>query len=257
MTFTLPISLFVTVLIAMGLFVLAWMRRPALPRASLALASAGIVALTLATGGISCRRGREPRVAVMADCSPSTRGASFRDTRWLRSRVRELVGSRKYDLFAFADTSRKLNEGDVIREMPSDQTNFAPPANADAIVLFSDGRFDLPASSPPVTVVVDPILAHPSDASIVNLEERGNELAAEVRNSGAPRTLNWVNRKRQATTAPAGSTVVTTRLVTTTETITARLSPGDAWPENDVLAIRPSPPIASQRWWVGDAPPRG
>src|SRR5690349_9980298 len=99
MTFTSPISLFFAVLIAIGLFVLAWMRRPALPRVSIALAAASITALTLATGGISCRSGREPRVAVMVDCSPSTRGASFRDARWLRSRVRDLLGSRRYDLY--------------------------------------------------------------------------------------------------------------------------------------------------------------
>src|SRR2546427_486171 len=156
MTFTSPILLFLAVLIAIALFVVGWMRRPALPRASLLLAMCGIIFLTLATGGVSCRRGREPRVAGMGGCSPSTRGAGFRDAEWVRARVRR-----------------------------------------------------------------------------------------------------WVNKQRNSATPPTGSPFLTTRLGTTTETITARLSRVDAWRENDALAIRPSPPMASQRWWVGDSPPRG
>src|SRR2546430_17537272 len=142
MTFTSPISLFLAVLIAIALFVVGWMRRPALPRASLLLAMCGIIFLTLATGGISCRRGREPRVAVMVDCSPSTRGASFRDAKWVRSRVRELLGNRPYELYAFADTSKRIRETDAITEMPADHTTFSPPPLAQ-ILLFSDGRFDV------------------------------------------------------------------------------------------------------------------
>src|SRR6266480_1610143 len=118
MTFTSPISLFIAVLIAIALFVVGWMRRPALPRASLLLAMCGIIFPTLATGGISCRRGREPRIAVMVDCSPSTRGASFRDAKWLRSRVRELLGNRAYDLYTFADASRRITENDALSEIP-------------------------------------------------------------------------------------------------------------------------------------------
>src|SRR5256885_1037263 len=256
MTFTSPVSLFLAVLIAIALFVVGWMRRPALPRASLLLAMCGIIFLTLATGGISCRRGREPKIAVMVDCSPSTRGASFRDTKWVRSRAQELLGNRPYELYAFADTPQRMRETDTIAEISADHTTFSPPP-VDQILLFSDGRFDVPAVIPPTHVVIDPALASPNDAAVVELEERGNQLAADVRNTGSPRVLSWMNKQRQSATAPTGSTVLTTRLVTTTETITARLSPGDAWPENDALAIRPSPPMASQRWWVGDSPPRG
>jgi hypothetical protein len=256
MTFTSPISLFLAVLIAIALFVVGWMRRPALPRVSLLLAMFGIIFLTLATGGISCRRGREPRIAIMVDCSPSTRGASFRDAEWVRSRLRELLGDRPYELYAFADTSQRMREDDAIAEMPADHTTFSPPP-VDHVLLFSDGRVDVPPTTPPVHVVIDPALASPEDAAIVELEEPGNQLAATVRNTGKERVLSWVNKQRQSATAPTGSTVLTTPLVTTTETITARLSPADAWPENDALAIRPSPPMASQRWWVGDAPPRG
>ncbi len=192
----------------------------------------------------------------MVDCSPSTRGASFRDAKWLRSRVGELLGNRAYELYAFADTSQRLRETDALAEISADRTTFSPPP-VDQILLFSDGRFDVPAVIPPTHVVIDPALASPNDAAIVELEERGNQLAANVRNTGPPRVLSWVNKQRQAATAPTGSTVLTTRLVTTTETITARLSPADAWPENDALAIRPSPRMASQRWWIGDSAPRG
>src|SRR4051794_31892527 len=69
MHFTSPISLFIAVLIAIAIFIVGWTRRPALPRLSIVLASAGIIALTLATGGISCRSGGTPRVAVMVDLS--------------------------------------------------------------------------------------------------------------------------------------------------------------------------------------------
>lgn len=256
MTFTSPISLFIAVLIAIALFVVGWMRQPALPRTSLLLAMCGVSFLALAAGGISCRRGREPKIAVMVDCSPSTRGASFHDAKWVRSRARELLGNRAYELYAFADTSQRMRETDALAEMPADHTTFSPPP-VDQILLFSDGRFDVPPVIPPTHVVIDPALASPNDAAVVELEERGNQLAANVRNTGSPRVLGWVNKQRQAATAPTGSTVLTTHLVTTTETITARLSPPDAWPENDALAIRPSPPMASQRWWVGDSPPRG
>jgi hypothetical protein len=256
MTFTSPISLFIAVLIAIALFVLAWMRRPALPSASLWLAAGGVVCLMLAAGGISCRSGREPRVAVMIDCSPSTRGASFRDLNWVKSRAGELLGDRPTDFYAFADSTRKLGASDAVGEMPSDHTSFDPPPD-DAVLLFSDGRFDAPPVTPPVYAVIDPALASPIDASVVDLEERGTQMVADVKNTGSPRELVWVNQHRQSATAPTGSTVLSTHLVTTTEPITARLSPGDAWPENDALSIRPSPPTASQRWWVGDSPPRG
>src|SRR5215204_2159295 len=109
MTFTSPITLFIAVLIALGIFVTAWIRRPALPRTSLWLAAVGIMSLTLAAGGISCRTGDGGSIAVMVDLSPSTRGASFRDARWLRARLRNLLGSKAFDLYAFADTTRKLN----------------------------------------------------------------------------------------------------------------------------------------------------
>src|SRR2546430_3737343 len=212
MTFTSPILLFLAVLIAIALFVVGWMRRPALPRASLLLAMCGIIFLTLATGGISCRRGREPRIAVMVDCSPSTRGASFRDAKWVRSRVRELLGNRAYELYAFADISRRIGESETLAEMPADHTTFASPP-VDQILLFSDGRFDTPPVVPPIHAVIDPALASPNDAAIVELEERGNQLAATVRNTGPERVLSWVNKQRQSATAPTGSTVLTTRLV--------------------------------------------
>src|SRR3954470_21483987 len=127
MTFTSPISLFIAVLIAIALFVVGWMRRPALPRKSLLLAMCGIIFLALATGGISCRRGREPKIAVMVDCSPSTRDASFRDAKWVRSRVGELLGNRAFELYTFADASQRMRETDALAEMGADHTAFSPP----------------------------------------------------------------------------------------------------------------------------------
>ncbi len=253
MTFTSPISLFIAVLIAIAFFVVGWMRRPALSRTSLILASFGMIALVLSAGGISCRHGHEPRIAVMVDCSPSTRGASFRDSHWLQTRVHELLGSRPFELYAFADTLHPLEEGDAISEMPADHTVLSPPP-VDAVLLFSDGRFDSPPVTPAIDVVIDPALSSPVDARVTDLEQRADELVASVDNTGEPRVLNWLDTQRHSTTAPTGSTILSMRGLTTTETIAARLSPGDLWPENDALSIRPSPPMASQRWWIGDAP---
>src|SRR5439155_7530396 len=33
--------------------------------------------------------------------------------------------------------------------------------------------------------------------------------------------------------------------------ITAKLNPGDQWPENEQLQIRVPPPNLSERWWIG------
>ena len=256
MTFTSPISLFIAVLIAIAFFVVGWMRRPALSRTSLILASFGIDCTDTSAGGISCRRGHEPRIAVMVDCSSSTRGASFRDSHWLQTRVHELLGSRPFELYAFADTLHPLEEGDAISEMPADHTVLSPPP-VDAVLLFSDGRFDSPPVTPAIDVVIDPALSSPVDARVTDLEQRADELVASVDNTGEPRVLNWLDTQRHSTTAPTGSTILSMRGLTTTETIAARLSPGDLWPENDALSIRPSPPMASQRWWIGEAPLAG
>jgi hypothetical protein len=256
MTFTSPISLFLAVLITLTIFIFAWVRRPALPGVSLWLAAGGIIALALAAGGVSCRRGKEMKFAVMVDCSPSTRGASFRDAGWLRSRIHELIGSRPYSVYGFSDGVKRISEDDAIEEMGAERTVLGPPQE-DAVLLFSDGRLDAAAVMPPVFAVVDPALDSPSDAAVVDLENHGDQIDADVRNTGEPRTLEWIDRQRTATTAPSGSVVLSTKSGAGHETITARLSAGDLWPENDALSIRPSPAMASQRWWVGDSPPGG
>src|SRR5262249_13261405 len=134
------------------------------------------------------------------------------------------------------------------------RTTFLPPP-VDEIVLFSDCQFALPASSPPTYVVVDPNLESPGDARVARLEFRDKQIAAVIVNDGAPRELGWQGAEPSQSTAPTGST---TQIATPHEgagVVSARLAPGDRWPENDALAILASPPMNSQRWWIGTGEP--
>src|SRR5436190_17295204 len=71
--------------------------RLAVPRATLVLAAAGIILLALAAGGLTWMKPMARPVAVLVDLSPSTRGASYRDPKVLRQRIRELVGDIPYE----------------------------------------------------------------------------------------------------------------------------------------------------------------
>ncbi len=165
---------------------IAIVRRIDVPIMSAMLLAAGVISLAMAAGGPVWHRSEPGTIAVMVDLSPSTRGARFRDADFLRRRARELIGDSARQFFAFADHNVAIDPAKPMEEMPADQTRFSPAA-ADAIVLFSDARFDLPKSSPPVYVAVDENLENVSDASVQRLELRGRTLAATIANSGPPR----------------------------------------------------------------------
>ena len=194
----------------------------------------------------------------MVDLSPSTRGARFRNPDFLRQRLAQLIGDAPYQLIAFAAENRPLDPAGPFDEMPADRTVFSPP-NADAIVLFSDGQFDLPEHSPPVYVALDEGLENVADGSVRNLEIRGNSLAATIANSGPPREASFPN-----STTPIGpGTFLVTRPIpdgaSTAEALpsaaTVKLNPSDLWPENDSLTLAISPAPASEMWWIGQNPP--
>ena len=256
LTFSSPATLWaalVLVAIATGV---ALVRRPALPATSKLLGLVALLLLALAAGEPAWRRPGVTDVAVLVDLSPSTRGARFRDPEQLRRRVGELLGGAPHRLLYFGGAppadGAPPTEGGALADIPSDRTVFRPPAAA-MVLLFSDARFDPPPYSPPTFVVVDDALEQPADAAVERMEVRGGELAITVRNTGGPRTLSLSGADQVP--IPAGGLVVTRPLPPglATHTVAARLSPGDAWPENDALSIVLPPPPQSERWRVGAA----
>src|SRR6266508_915381 len=111
----------------------------------------------------------EPReIAVMVDLSPSTRTAQYRDAKFLQQRIRTLLGQNPYRVVYFSDEARAQVAADPLPDLPSQKTIFNPPPAA-AVLLFSDGRCDLPAAAPPTFIAVDPMLENPPDASVKQL----------------------------------------------------------------------------------------
>jgi hypothetical protein len=211
-----------------------------------------MVCLIGATGNFVWRSAEHRRIAVMADLSPSTRGAAYRDRAVLQRRIGELLGNTPYDLVLFSD--RNVSDDGTLAEMPAERTVFSP-VPADAILLFSDGRFPLPDYSPPVFAVLDPLLENSSDAAITGMAYVGDQLAVTVANTGLPRVLTLHGVTGPPTETIAGTRTILRPLAHSGERIWAEVSPGDAWPENDSMSIPPPPPLPSERWWIGrDAP---
>jgi len=225
-------------------------RRIDVPAVSAWLMSGGIVLLALAAAGPVWHRPRPGTIAVMVDLSPSTRGAKFRNPDFLRQRLAQLIGDVPFRLIAFAAENRPLDPTGPFDEMPADRTVFAP-VKADAIVLFSDARFDLPDRSPPIYAALDEGLENVADGSVRNLEIRGNSLAATIANTGPPREASFPD---STTPIGTGTFLVTRPIPDGATAATVKLNPSDLWPENDSLTLAVSPTPASQRWWVGQNP---
>jgi len=218
----------------------------------------GALGLILSLAGPTLDHAAPGRVVVMVDLSPSTRSATFRDRPALFARIGQLLGSTTFDVYAFASDARPLPDGQSLSDVPVDVTTFTPPPGADAVVVFSDGRFVLPTSGAATYPVLDPALSRTSDTSVRRLESRdgGRQLAVTFHNS--------TDDARRATLThvkpPAGATVTRGELVVTRDLLPApgvagaRLSPKDAWPENDALDLAVAPAPASQRWWVTQNP---
>lgn len=238
--------------------VIVLIRRPAAPRKTLFLAGIGLICLAMAAGKPTWNRPKEQIVAVMVDLSASTRTAKYRDRAKLERRIRELLRDKPYRLHYFADGSREVNPAaSRLADIPSDRTTYVPPAAA-AVLLFSDCRFKLPEQSPPTNVCVDIGLDDPPDAAVANLEIRGKEVAVSLRNSGAPRRVTIDGAApgpHGPTTLPAGSLMIDGSLAAGSSRVSAELSPGDAWPENDALQTNVPAPQRLERWWIGAPSP--
>jgi len=246
-----PAALTVAALIGLAAIIVTVRRRP---RHFAALFTAGTVLLVLAAGDVRWLAPAERQVTVMVDLSPSTRGAGFRQLDLLRNRVAQLLGQTQSKVIFFSDrnTDGALDGSLSLDEMPCEQTVFSPPST-DAVLLFSDGRFSVPAHAPPVYPVLDPSLEKAQDAAITSMRYIGDQLAVAVSNNGSPRAVTLHGVLGEATELARGNQVIARPVDPAATRIWAELSPGDNWPENDSMSIPPPPPLPTQRWWVGSA----
>ena len=250
------VGMFAMAMAAVAIFVGLW-RRIELPKLSAALLGAGTILLAVAAGGPVWNRAKNGDIAVMVDLSPSTRGANYRKADFLRKRIAELIGNAPHTLIGFAAENRPLDADGPLDEMASDRTIFSPPA-ADAILLFSDARFELPEKSPPVDVAVDAGLENVGDAAVTRLEHFGNEISATISNTGPSRKVRYPGETGTAeimnvpfSPIEKGTFIISRSVPRGDLDARVELNPGDLWPENDSLSIPISSPWRSGKWWIG------
>src|SRR2546423_6629369 len=110
--------------LVLAAMVVAFVRRPALPRLSYALIGGGLLLLTLAAAGMSWRRAHRGEVLVMVDVSPSTRTASYRNRAALNRRISQLLGGMPHRALLFAETNRPDTGADPLPDLSAERTIF-------------------------------------------------------------------------------------------------------------------------------------
>ncbi|MCC7350793.1 MAG: VWA domain-containing protein [Phycisphaerales bacterium] len=243
--------------VALGLAIVAifLLRRRRLPVRSVTLGLAGLVLLCLGAGGISLKWAGQPAIVVMVDLSPSTRTARYRDVSFLRQRVDQLLGSQPHRFIRFSghNIEGPLDRpaGELV-EMESDRTIFDPPADGSAVLLFSDGQFELPSITPKVFPVVDPNLQSPADAAVMEMDRLADRAGVRTSVRGAPRLLHV--DERMQTINPPGWMVMA--MPAGDSPVVAWFEKADAWPQNDRMELWPMREM-EQWWWVGEGAPTG
>ncbi|HVT88635.1 MAG TPA: vWA domain-containing protein [Tepidisphaeraceae bacterium] len=238
MTLQSPILFTTSLVMVLAVAVNVWRVR-IIPEPTKFLMILGTLMIALASGGLTVRLPQQRNVVVMVDLSPSTRTAQYRDTSELQKRIGQLLGDVPYRVETFADSAQ------------IEKTVFAPP-QSDAVVLFSDGQFDLPKVNSPIYVALDSNLEHPTDAAVTRLEQHGDSVAITIHNMGNPRHLKLIGAHGPAT-APSGQTVLNATVDSNAQDIAAQLSPDDAWPENDALSLKVQSPAIGERWWISQS----
>lgn len=186
MTFATPDILFwLTVVVATAAIVLAV--RAKLRKTTRPLLIAAVTLFSIGHLEPTIQWPRPLRVVAMIDLSPSTRGGAYREQ--LESRLRELMPDITPRRIYFSQAATNDPPATLAADLPAARTVFSPPADADAIVLFSDGHFELPNSSPPVYAVIDPALSNIGDARIVDVGQAGDRLNVTTENAGDSRRL--------------------------------------------------------------------
>lgn len=201
--------------------------------------------LLLAAAGIELRCDRDAKIVVMIDVSPSTRTATFRDPNAVEKRLRPILRGRAYETIYFADGIQQSPQ-----ESPAARTRMEPPI-ADAVLLLSDGQFDPPVTMPPTFAVIDPALDAPPDAQVDDIEQRGSGLAVTTTVTGDPRTLRLSNASPNQLDVASGDRVTLVQPREREMVAGFARDERDAWPENDAMRYRLSPPRATESWAVG------
>jgi len=241
MQFSYPVAVVVSLLISIAVILIARLRKWCL--------ISGLILLALSAGGPKVMWPSGGKIAVMIDVSPSTRGAGFRDNNLFDRRIAELLGKANYRVYHFAAENR---EGVSTQELPAVKTIFKPPADADAVVLFSDGQFESPKHAPTTFVAIDANLDRVSDGRIKNIEVQGENLVARVINSGTPRQVMF---GKQNETVGVGNFAISRPRGE--GAMVAQIEGHDLWPENDSMIMHPPPRAMQQAWWVGARNPGG
>ncbi|MGC4032519.1 MAG: vWA domain-containing protein [Tepidisphaeraceae bacterium] len=210
------------------------------------LLRAAVIFAAIGVAGLGVRWVRPLRIVAMVDVSPSTRGAAFRDEQAIRTRLTPLLAGRAFSIQYFAD-------GPVISpgEVAADRTRLPAPPDADAVLLFSDGRLAVDGVLPATFPIVEPSLDRPGDARVTAIQGTSDGHAVMVDVVGQAVRPLWVDagvpRKIEGIVGPRR---VAVDLPTPTRHIAAAFDAGDLWPENDALRMVCVTPEA-QRLAVG------
>lgn len=251
------LTLLLAFIAAAVVIALLWRGRNVLSRSTVLLFTIAMILLTIAAGDVRMALPRSGEIVVMVDCSPSTRGAVYRDRKALDARVSQLLGSRSFRLVAFGEKSAELPAGDRLADLPANKSVFDPPATADAIVLLSDGQFALPATAPPTFAVIDGGLLDARDAALIDATIRDGRADVTVSNRQPGRSLS-IDGGTAVEMPAQGVFAQQSALKPDANGVhRAVLSPGDAWPENDLLTFAPIDPQQRPRWWIGSNAPAG
>lgn len=227
---------------------------------------AAVVSAGMSMAGLSVAWDRAPRVAMLIDVSPSVRGARWMDASQLDEATRRWLGEIDVRRFTFtsADDVQELRPGEVIEERPVRQTQLhvarwlaeqSEQDRPDAILVLSDGRFDLDEAlrghGVPITTIADPNLESAFDARIVRALSEGSAVEVEVDiPTNTPRgesKLTWHDGTEVI--LRTGRSVVRRELAAGVRW-SVRLERRDAWPEND-SASGVTEASEMVRWWIG------
>ena len=142
-------------------------------------------------------------------------------------------------------------------DAPAQRTVY-PPADpvVDAVLLFSDGRFDPPDGGPPTYPVIDPLLEDVPDSAVTQLQLDPGSISIDVTGDDTHRVLTLSEDGVADETIPVrpGTQAIRRPLRPGVVQVAVRLSPGDAWPENDELAAFVAPAAQPEQWWIATSP---
>src|SRR6267143_1203915 len=95
-------ALIIAAILALLVILIAFIRRPDMPRSSQILLALALVLLTLGAGQLAYLQPDLREVIVMVDLSPSTRTAQYRDPKFLQQRISTLLNKTPHRVLYFS-----------------------------------------------------------------------------------------------------------------------------------------------------------